>query len=118
MGRSRSSSRSSDSSSVSSEDSNYKRKKSRTWKSSRSRVNRDKTSTVEIVGGSSQRSYTPPVSKKKSKIGRLENLVEKLIKHQVEQKPESFRAYTKPESIPEFAPGNPNLSAAKWIEKN
>lgn len=117
MGRSRSSSRSSDSSSVSSEDSNYKRKKSRTWKSSRSRVNRDKTSTVEIVGGSSQRSYTPPVSKKKSKIGRLENLVEKLIKHQVEQKPESFRAYTKPESIPEFAPGNPNLSAAKWIEK-
>ena len=53
-------------------------------------------------------------------MSRLEALVEKLIKQQTKTKSKHHRAVRvviKPKSLPEFTPGNPNLSSAKWIAK-
>ncbi|KAJ8934813.1 hypothetical protein NQ318_010227 [Aromia moschata] len=61
---------------------------------------------------STSRSYTPPVSQDSDKISRLENLVERLIESQA-QNSERPRFFAKSDCIPEFSPGNPNLSAKK-----
>ncbi|KAK4883318.1 hypothetical protein RN001_006637 [Aquatica leii] len=109
MGRSRISSTSlSSSASSSSTDGNYKRSTNKGTKQQK------KTKTSRVGISSHKRSYTPPSV---DKVSRLEHLVEKLIQHQAKSKIRHQHVYAKPECIPEFMPGNPNLSSTKWIEK-
>ncbi|KAJ8913124.1 hypothetical protein NQ315_006042 [Exocentrus adspersus] len=74
------------------------------------------------TSSSVRRSFTPPQPSTSTavptqdNISRLELLVEKLIEQNVSQGPVR-KSYIKPDCIPEFSPGNPNLSCAKWIEK-
>ncbi|KAI4467946.1 enzymatic polyprotein-related [Holotrichia oblita] len=51
--------------------------------------------------------YTPPLRSLIDTIERLENLIEELIQN----RPTQSKVYVKPECIPEFSPGNPNLTA-------
>ncbi|XP_063915619.1 uncharacterized protein LOC135131703 [Zophobas morio] len=112
---------SSSSSRSSSADGNYKRRQKRTRSPSKASRNLSAPGTSR---GSDHKSCTPsntpPLSKSNDTVSRLEALVEKLIKHQTKAKDKhhrGIRVAIKPESIPEFTPGNPNLSSAKWIAK-
>lgn len=62
-----------------------------------------------------KKNYTPPPTP--DKVQRLEKLVERLIEHSTNPQPGPSRIFIKPECIPEFRPGNPNLSCSKWLDK-
>ncbi|KAJ8953297.1 hypothetical protein NQ314_007376 [Rhamnusium bicolor] len=75
--------------------------------------------TVPNIDGSStsRQCHTPPLPESLDRVTRLERLVEKLVGKQVETISRPHKVFIKPECIPEFCPGNPNLSSSKWIEK-
>lgn len=112
MGRSRTLSSSSTASSSSS-DGNYKRTK-RSLKKTRSHRSEGSASNSSSTTRST---HTPPLLAEPDKTSRLELLVEKLIEHQAQGSFAKQRIHAKPECIPEFTHGNPNLSSSKWIEK-
>ncbi|XP_031330617.1 uncharacterized protein LOC116161422 [Photinus pyralis] len=66
---------------------------------------------------STSREINTPSPPPSDKITRLENLVEKLIRSRSETKVYNRQFLGKSKCIPEFAPGNPNLSINKWIHK-
>lgn len=121
----------SDESSGSDDATSYKRVKSKvaTVNRSRSPVKSSKQSLPTNTGSKTppsksnrrqceSRSFTPPPSTSRcdnsqDRINRLELLVEKLIEHNVAQKPASLKAYVRPDCIPEFNPGNAVLSCSK-----
>ncbi|XP_074025626.1 uncharacterized protein [Leptinotarsa decemlineata] len=112
MGRSRSGSRSSSESS--SDDDGRKHNGNRRLQRSDSRV-RSAVHVVDSTVRSTIRSSTPPLPH--DNVQRLESLVERLIEYEVSSRPSTSKVFVKPECIPEFKPGNPNLSCTKWIEK-
>ncbi|XP_050305030.1 uncharacterized protein LOC126742420 [Anthonomus grandis grandis] len=123
MGRRRSKS-SSSSSSSSSDDYDYKRN---TCKKDNRRIKtqtkskrlippprENSTQIIRVVSSPSEAS----TSNADSRIERLEALVEKLIESNSNRNmPSSSRTMARAECIPEYSPGNPNLSCAEWIEK-
>ncbi|KAJ8916987.1 hypothetical protein NQ315_012902 [Exocentrus adspersus] len=80
------------------------------------------TNETDTQTRSNAHSFTPPSAPSRGNLQRLELLVERLIEHGVSSRTDSSRSnpsnnFVKPECIPEFKPGNPNLSCAKWISK-
>lgn len=115
MGRRRTYYTSSSSSSSDSEQEHIERKKCRIESNNEVAARRHdrnpipSTSTADV-------SYTPPSTTPSNSVDRLEALVEKLIHHQTQPKA-TIKPFIKPDCIPEFSPGNPNLSCKKWIGK-
>lgn len=130
MGSNRSTSTSSSSSSDS--DYNYKRnkkqskrykRKSRTTASTNSRTP-PRPTTLEVEARDEARSSfieSRATTSSDSRIERLERLVERLVEERPiapTYLPQPVRALPlRADCIPEFAPGNPNLSSFKWIQK-
>lgn len=67
---------------------------------------------------SKERSQSP--SSKEGRLNRLERLVEQLLTRDSVSSDRNngvVRFTVKSDCIPEFTPGNPNLTAAKWLDK-
>lgn len=111
MGRS-SSSFSSSSDECCSKSYDYKRHKNRVSKRFNSKNRNVDYSRVSRT----KRSYTPP-PKTQDNVRRLEYLVERLIEHGTSSQPGPSKVFIRPECIPKFKPGNPNLSCSKWLDK-